>query len=372
MEPDDIQEVYEKVKDKLSYDEFLAAVDAKHEEMGGICTRHAAALLVAHGMGVPDTTKIKNITAESGNVCFSGKVVSVSDVREFSRADGSGGRVANIVVGDETGSVRVALWDDIADLVKIGDIKPGHNLMVKGFAKAGLRGVEINVGRSGGVEHIAGDVKIDIQTRKIDAIKGGLSGVSVTGKLLDAGSVRQFKRKDGSAGNVRNISIGDETGKIRVVLWEPHAAMELAAGTAYDIINAYTKENTFSGQVELHVGNQGQVRKSDRQVSYSETMTHIADVEANGAYSVEGHVTGLEQPREFERSDGTKSKVANIYISDDTGRVRVALWGDHADIVGEIDIGSRIQIIDCYAKSGRNSEIELSVGARSRVRVLSR
>ena len=55
---------------------------------------------------------------------------------------------------------------------------------------------------------------------------------------------------------------------------------------------------------------------------------------------------------------------------DDRGRIRIALWGDHAPLVDELDIDTGIQVIDAYSKSGFNDEIELSVGNRSRVVVL--
>ena len=62
--------------------------------------------------------------------------------------------------------------------------------------------------------------------------------------------------------------------------------------------------------------------------------------------------------------------VSNIYVSDDTSRIRVALWGEHAPIVDEVDIDTPIEIIDAFSKTGFNDEIELSVGNRSRVRIL--
>ncbi len=110
--------------------------------------------------------------------------------------------------------------------------------------------------------------------------------------------------------------------------------------------------------------------KSSIAVNYSETITPIADIEVNSAYSVRGHVSGLDEIREFERPDGTKSRVANIFISDETGRIRIALWGEHANLVNEMDIGSEISVVDAYAKSGRNEEVELSAGSRTSIWIL--
>jgi replication factor A1 len=62
--------------------------------------------------------------------------------------------------------------------------------------------------------------------------------------------------------------------------------------------------------------------------------------------------------------------VANLEIKDETGSIRLTLWGDQAYVIEDLDIDSEIQIIDGYAKYGLNEEIELSIGNRSRVIML--
>ena len=69
----------------------------------------------------------------------------------------------------------------------------------------------------------------------------------------------------------------------------------------------------------------------------------------------------------FISTCSTKTKNSK---KDDSGRIRIALWGDHAPLVDELDIDTGIQVIDADSKSGFNDEIELSVENRSRVVVL--
>ena len=78
-------------------------------------------------------------------------------------------------------------------------------------------------------------------------------------------------------------------------------------------------------------------------------------------------MTGLGEGEGFRRDDGKAGRVANIYISDDTGRIRVALWGDHVDLLQGLDLGWRAEIIDAQAKSGWNDELEISCGWRTRI-----
>ncbi len=368
---EEIEEVYKKLEGKINPDEFKSKVEEKVTMMNGLCDSKTAAMLVASEMGINETIKIKDMTPEKGNVVFIAKVLSVGDIREFSRDNDTIGRVVNLTLADDTGSIKVALWDEAADLVKIGDIKAGQSLKVKGYIKEGRSGIEVNVGRGGNIEHIEKEVAVHLKPLKINEIKPGLNGLNITAKIIDMGTVRTFQRKDGTAGKVRGVTIGDPTGKIRLTLWDAKAeASDFKAGDTVEVMNAYSRENTFSNQTELQLGSGGSMVKSSVAIDYSEALTPIADIGINAAYSVSGHVSGLDEIREFERSDGTKSKVSNIYVSDNTGRIKVALWGDHADLVRELDIGSEIRIIDAYAKSGRNEEVELSAGARTSIQIL--
>ncbi len=368
---EEIEEVYSKLEGKLTRDEFKSKVDTKFKDMNELCDYKTAAMMVASELGLNEIMKIKEMTPEKGNVVFVAKVLSVGDIREFSRDNDTTGRVVNLNLADDTGSIKAALWDEACDLVKIGDIKPGQTIKVKGYIKGGQRGLEVNVGRGGGIEHIDREMSVNIKPLKINEIKNGMNGLNVIGRIVDMGTVRTFQRKDGTAGKVRNITIGDATGKIRMTLWDSKAdAPDFKAGDSVELMNAYAKENSFSNQVEIQLGSGGSIIKSNAAVDYSEPLTPIADIGINASYSVSGHVSGLDEIREFERPDGSKNKVSNIYISDNTGRIKVSLWGEHAELVNELDIGSEIRIIDAFAKTGRNEEVELSAGARTGIQIL--
>lgn len=368
---EEIEDIFKKLEGRLTPDEFRLKVEKKFLEMNGLCDSRTAAMLVASELGLNETSKIGDMTAEKGNVVFIAKVTSVGDIKEFSRDNDTMGRVVNLNLADETGSIRAALWDEAADLVKIGDIKMGQTVKVKGYIKQGQRGLEVNVGRGGNVEHVEKEVPVNIKPHKINEIKTGMNGLNVVGKVLDIGKVRTFARKDGKTGKVANITIGDDTGKIRVTLWDAKAESPgINAGDTVEIMNAYARENTFSNSTELQLGSGGGIARSSATINYSEPLTPIADIGINSAYSVSGHVSGIDDIREFDRPDGTKSKVSNIYISDNTGRIKVALWGEHAELVNELDIGSEIRIVDAYAKSGRNEEVELGAGARTNIQII--
>ena len=138
---DEINDIYEKLGGVISKDDFTRKVEEKVEQMSGLCDTRTAAMLVAHDLGVSDTDseqqiqKISGITPNSGNVKIIAKVMTVYPAKEFNRNDGTVGRVANLIVADETGSIRLTLWDDRADLVKSGEIEIGQTFQIAGYVK---------------------------------------------------------------------------------------------------------------------------------------------------------------------------------------------------------------------------------------------
>ncbi len=373
---DEINSIYEKVSKVISRDEYIERVNEKVEQMSGLCDEKTAAMLVAHDLGASDaghnTVKIAEITPDSGIVNFIGKVISVFDSREFKRNDGTTGRVGNIVVGDETGTIRLTLWDDRAELINSGNIEIGQCLKISGYVKEGYTGLEVNIGNNNMISESDEMVDIKLSSASISDIKDGMGDINLYGKVLDKWDIREFNRRDGSKGRVCNILIGDSSGKIRVTLWDEKAdfAEKIKADDTVEIINGYARENNFNQEVEIQIGSYGLIKKSDRSVEFRESFTPIADIVAGDLFSIKGHVSGIDEIKEFVRQDGTQDMVANIYVSDETGRIRLALWGEHATTVNDIDIDSRIEVIDAYSKYGLKDEIELNVGNRSKIIVI--
>src|SRR5659263_670668 len=267
---EEIEEIFKKLEGKLTPEAFRSKVETKFTEMTGIRDPRTAAMLVASALGLNENIKIKDMTADKGKVIVNTKVTCVGDIKEFSRDNDTMGRVVNLNLADETGSIRAALWDDAADLVKIGNLKMGHTIKVKGFVKQGQRGIEINVGKGGGIEHIEKEVNVNIKPQKINEIKAGMTGLNVLGKVLDLGKVRTFSRKDGNSGKVANITIGDDTGKIRVTLWDAKAENPgVKVGEIVEVMNAYARENSFSNSTELQLGSGGGITKSGADVNYN-------------------------------------------------------------------------------------------------------
>ncbi|MFC1741450.1 SOSS complex subunit B family protein [Nanoarchaeota archaeon] len=63
---------------------------------------------------------IKDLQPRQTNVEVEGEVTEMSDVREFDKF-GKKGRVANAIIKDGTGTVKLSLWNEQIEKVKVGD-----------------------------------------------------------------------------------------------------------------------------------------------------------------------------------------------------------------------------------------------------------
>jgi len=362
---DDIEDVYGDLDTDVSLEEFRDAVESKVEQMGGLADEETAAMLIAHELEDGEVNGVADVEPEMDEVKFIAKVTSIGDVRTFEREDDENpeGRVVNVDVADETGSVRLSLWDEQAEGAK-DQLEVGDVLRVKGRPKDGYNGIEVSADQ---VE-VDNDEDVDVQVQdeyRVEDLSLGISDVNLTGEVLGTEDVRTFDRDDGSEGRVSNVVLGDETGRVRVTLWDEQAetATELSQGEVVEVVDGYVRER--DGSLELHVGDRGAVEPVDADVAFVPDTTTIDALELDDVADIAGVIRSADPKRTFDRDDGSEGQVRNVRVQDDTGDIRVALWGDKADL--DIGPGDEVAFVDVEIQDGWQDDIEASAGWQSSV-----
>lgn len=130
----EVEDLIEKVveESELSEDDLKEKIDEKMEEFEGLVSEEGAVHLVAkeHGIELAEEAsedlKIENIVPDMRKVVAKGRVLNISDMNTFERDDEEeDGKVQNLLLGDDTGTIRVTLWDEqteIAENVDEGDV----------------------------------------------------------------------------------------------------------------------------------------------------------------------------------------------------------------------------------------------------------
>ncbi len=362
-----IEDIYADLDADVSEEEFREAVEEKVEQMGGLADEETAAMLIAHELDGGEVETIADIEAGLAEVKFLGKVMSVGELRTFDREEeDEEGQVLNLDVADESGAVRVALWGEDAVAAE-EEIVPGDVFRIKGRPKDGYNGVEVSADRLEPDEEA--EINVEIGGRvTAESLSMGQSDVTLRGVVLDTDSVRTFDRDDGTEGRVSNLTLGDETGRIRVTLWDEQAdrAEEIAAGRSVEIVDGYVRER--DGSLELHVGSRSRIDELDEAIEFVPDADDIDDVEIGQTVDISGVVRSADPKRTFDRDDGTEGQVRNVRVQDHTGDVRVALWGDKAD--ANLAPGDEVFCADVEIQEGWQDDLEASAGWRSTVVVL--
>lgn len=97
----------------ISREEIERKVEAKRAKLSGLVSKEGAAQIVAAELGInfeKEKMKISELLSGMKKANVVGKVINISPVRSYSK-NGKEGKVANLIIADESGNVKTVLWD---------------------------------------------------------------------------------------------------------------------------------------------------------------------------------------------------------------------------------------------------------------------
>ncbi len=154
----DFNELLQKIIEKtgLSQDDVQKKILEKQRELSNLVSKEGAAYIIAKELGLDVFTKakrrleIRNVVPKIRDLKITARVIRIFETRNFQK-NGKKGKVASIILGDETGNIRLSLWDNQTDIIE--KIKPGMAVETFGAYTRdnGLGGVELRLGNKGGV-----------------------------------------------------------------------------------------------------------------------------------------------------------------------------------------------------------------------------
>ncbi len=239
---------------KITSEELDSKLKTKINELSGLISEEGAAHIIANELGVElfSTTqqgklKIKELYAGMRGISFLGKVMRKFEMREFAKGE-SKGKVCSIIVGDETGTMRVVFWNDQVsllnsvneeDVVFVKDTYVRENNGNKEVHFNDKSSLEVNP--SGEVVNVVRQ-RVAFSRKKIEELHGGEEGAEIFGTIVQVFDPRFFnvcsncgKKVVEVTGGftcnehgivsptmsyVMNVIVDDGTGTIRNVLWK--------------------------------------------------------------------------------------------------------------------------------------------------------
>jgi len=142
------------VSSQLDRTEVMRMVEEKQVELSGLISDEGAAYLVAKELGLElkrdaERLNIENVVPGMQNVDVTGKAVRIFPVREF-KTEKAEGRVCNVIVADQTGPIRLTLWNE--EITKLEGVQIGDVVRIRGYVRDNQGSPEIRLGRRGSIE----------------------------------------------------------------------------------------------------------------------------------------------------------------------------------------------------------------------------
>ncbi len=145
----DVEHVYSLLQDLYSREGFESEIKRVKKEFASLLDSETAALflLAEKGRLRPETHHLNSLS-DGEFVTVEGVVTAVEEPHEFTRRDGSTGRVVSVRISDGSGEARVSFWEP-ADIrrVESQEVRAGVRLrVINGRVKVNNFGTTVNVG----------------------------------------------------------------------------------------------------------------------------------------------------------------------------------------------------------------------------------
>ena len=379
-----IKDGWEKVQDALSKDEFIDKfnkIKEEYKDASFFSDKDFIDMVVNPFTG--EETKGETVSnfdvdtpktiaeVEPGRQGFSviARVMSISNPKIFTSRKGEDGKLANMQIADNTGEVRLVLWTENikhlkhiseGDIVEISDVdcKDGF----RGGKEFSLRPRSLLRAIDETSENYPDNIaEFPVYEENIISIADIVPDekVSIIGRLIRVPTPHSYE-SNGKKGKVTSLEIQDKTGKIAYTLWNKDVklinTLDLKEGDIVKILNEQSRER--NGEISLSHWD-GRIIKVEGDYDipeYEENIIKIGNAQEIKDVTLIGIVTKIQDTIQFDRQDGTKGFVKSIEITDETGSIRVTLWGDDTKLkVAKGDIlkvmGGNIEYDD-YATSG--------------------
>jgi replication factor A1 len=354
-------------KSGLSVNEVRKKIEDRKESLGHLINDEVAVRLVARDLGITlfnekvarPVVKIEDLVPNINNVTISVRVEKVGSTKQFTKKNGTTGKVGRVIISDETGKTSLVFWDDKTSyLLKI---KMGEYVTIfSAYTKEGLNGdIEVHMGN-----------KSRLELSQNSQLKVFTKGSFQKGRLWRIYDPIEFTKREGDQGRVVAFLFKREEGIIRVLVWNPSDSLllNLREGVAVVILGGIIKPD-FHGEAELHINDESLIRVDSKDIVNSNIeVKKLANIQPDMSdLTIEGIV---ERDFNVETTHSGKS-YARVLLKDNKTTLSVVFWNDKAIQVKRIaKLGVLLRVEGCYSKIGPYG-LELNVSKWSKTRSIA-
>ena len=384
-------------KKKLTREEIKNLIDKQIEDFSGLIDEEGAIVIVAKELGIDvkahqesakmETDQLINVLKPRINASIVGRIIEISDIRNFNKKDGSKGSLLPFIVEDSSGMIRCLAWGDFhTQIINDNNFKLNEIVrIVNGFVKPNKDGgIEIHIGSKSRIQIQPDEIdrtlipKINQNSAKITPINQlslKIPTFSIEGIITALYPTKKFTRQNGTDGKRASIQITDPTGLVYLTFWGDHCAMtkDIKEDQKVRITKLSPKANyKDKSKIDLTATSSTEISIIESESQLEISLMKINDlIEKGGFGNIEGKIQEIEDIKSIALKNGETKELQKIILADETGAIRVAIWGDKVNPDLKVDDSIQINRVNVKMNSYSN-EMEASLSPRSSIELLSK
>jgi len=294
-----VDELYQKLIDSgLSETELEQKIQNKENEFGGFMSKQGILFIIAKENGIyiqsPEindnlyeefeseidydelTIQLSELKEEMRNFVLLGKILQIDELREFSRKDGTIGKVVSFLFGDGSQKTKVILWDDKVDIIKNEYFRVNELIRIIGaYCKRNKNNsLEVHLSKRGKVifSPEINNKELKLRLNKIENIilikrdserKWSSRITDLVDKFnyithirgqIQIEMFKEITKKSGEKTFLLKLLLSDDSTTIRVIVWGMNAVdclKQINDSDTVVISNLAVKQNKYTNEKEL-------------------------------------------------------------------------------------------------------------------------
>lgn len=282
------------------------------------------------------------------------------------KQDEEGGNVLRSSITNGTITMNLVSWNDKVGLLR--GINPGDilHIMRAQIREDPIKKPEIHLGKGSTVTILKSKTPKTITKLKFSRIidlKSGTNSAIIV-RVINSGKIREFTRSDGSTSKYGSLLVGDNTGLIRLFLWDEKTDImnKINQDDILLVENSQIKEKT--AEIFISVSKSGIIKLNPKITdikppSYPERIS-INDLNNLSRPVIIEGIVEESFLNDIQLSNGETVKVANIILNDDNSRANLSFWRTLADEVISLKSGMKIRVIGVQPKTKTSDQVSMS------------
>lgn len=212
------------------------------------------------------------------------------------------------------------------------------------------------ISKEGSAQIVASELGVNLEKEKLKVAElvSGMRKVSIVGKIIKEPVISDFTTKNGNNGKVLSTTLADESGNVRLVLWDTnHIKLFEEGKLKHDQIVDISNGNVRG--TELHLSGLSEIRPSNEKLENIKKENHvfektISQLKSGDNVKIRGFVVQIYPPRFFEVNKETGRKITDeekqkgvesekrailaVVLDDGSENMKGVLFGDQISQLG--------------------------------------